>query len=100
MGFLDSFLDPDSREMARDYKKERKEQANKSKLKCKCEGGSYCEYYERGKCNQTFWYDKSLSALKQELTDYGNGVKFRKGDGCLEVLDDCPRYIRRYSSAW
>ena len=100
MGFLDSFFDPDSREMARDYKKERKSKANRSKLKCKCEGGSYCEYYESGKCIAMFWYDKSFSALKQELTDYGDGLKYRKGDGYLEALDDCPKYTKRFSSAW
>lgn len=97
---LSDFLDPDQRRSAREYKQERKSKANRSKLKCKCEDGSGCEYYESGKCIAMFWYDKSLSSLKQELTDYGRGLKFRKGDGYLEALDDCPNYVERYSSAW
>lgn len=74
--------------------KDRKSDANKSKLKCKCEGGSYCIHYEHGKCIHHRLYILSVDNLKFVLNS--DDVKYRKGNnGLLELLEDCPYYERK-----
>ncbi len=94
MGLFDDVFSEYSKERAKQSikrVKERKSDANKSKLKCKCEGGSYCTYYEHGKCIHVRW--RALSSYNLSLTLDSDDVKYRKGsDGLFELLDDCPYY--------
>ncbi len=85
MGFFDNFGSEET--------KRRKSEASKSKLKCKCEGGSYCTYYERGKCISSCWCAFTISSVLKSVLD-SRDVKYRKGsDGLFELLDDCPYYV-------
>ena len=74
---------------------EKLNEAKRSKVKCRCDQGSDCEYCTAGKCTHFSAIHSSRSSIIEDCKI--SGTKYRKDGDYIMILEDCTNYCEKFN---